>query len=93
VKTAGHLSFRFYGALNDFLPPPQRARTFFRPFEQRASIKDVIESIGVPPPEVDLIIASDRSVGFSYLPQPGDRSFDPPRSTGSGSCSTGTLDG
>ncbi len=65
--------FRFYAELNDFLPPPRRQAAFTHPFQGRVSIKDMIESLGVPHPEVDLILANGASVDFDYLVQDGDR--------------------
>ncbi|MBN1220287.1 MAG: Mut7-C ubiquitin/RNAse domain-containing protein [Anaerolineae bacterium] len=65
--------FRFYAELNDFLPPPKRQRRFSQPFEISPSVKDMIESLGVPHTEVDLILANEQSVDFSYLVQDGDR--------------------
>lgn len=66
-------TFRFYGQLNDFLPFVRKQVTFTHVFEGRASIKDMIESLGVPHPEIDLIIVNGEPVDFSYLVQPGDR--------------------
>jgi uncharacterized protein with PIN domain len=65
--------FRFYAELNDFLPPKKRQRTFVHAFELSSSIKDMIESLGVPHTEVDLILVNGESVDFSYLVQDGDR--------------------
>ncbi|MCP4752242.1 MAG: Mut7-C ubiquitin/RNAse domain-containing protein [Proteobacteria bacterium] len=65
--------FRFYEELNDFLPADKRKTTFFHPFFGTPSIKDVVESIGVPHTEVDLILINGDSVGFDYRLQPGDR--------------------
>jgi len=65
--------FRFYAELNDFLPPPRRQRSFAHSFELSGSVKDMIESLGVPHPEVDLILANGQSVDFSYLVKDGDR--------------------
>ena len=67
------VSFRFYEELNDFLPPHRRKRDFTIPFRPQNSIKDMIESVGVPHTEVDLILVNGRSVDFAYLVQPGDR--------------------
>jgi len=64
---------RFYGALNDFLPRPRRFRTFGCTFRQRTSIKDLIESLGVPHPEVDRLIVNGELVDFRYLVGDGDR--------------------
>ncbi len=66
-------SFRFYEELNDFLPPEWRKTTFEHAFDRRASIKDMIESFGVPHPEVELILANGESVGFDRIVADGDR--------------------
>jgi uncharacterized protein with PIN domain len=64
--------FRFYAELNDFLPAERRQRTFPVAFELNGSVKDMIESLGVPHTEVDLILANGRSVDFAYPVQDGD---------------------
>jgi uncharacterized protein with PIN domain len=64
---------RFYGELNDFLPPSRKYRTTAWAFDVSGSVKDVIEAIGVPHTEVDLILANGESVGFSYRVQDEDR--------------------
>lgn len=65
--------FRFYEELNDFLPPERRKVAFTHEFSRRASVKDMIEALGVPHPEVELIVANGESVGFDYLVRDGDR--------------------
>jgi hypothetical protein len=65
-------TFRFYAELNDFLPPGLRQQTFLHHFNGDASVKDRIEAIGVPHPEVDLILANGQPVDFGYLVQHGD---------------------
>jgi uncharacterized protein len=67
------ISFRFYAELNDFLPPAKRGVAFRHPFELPAAVKDLIEAIGVPHTEVDLILANGQSVDFGYVVQDGDR--------------------
>ncbi|NMF86480.1 Mut7-C RNAse domain-containing protein [Nodosilinea sp. P-1105] len=64
---------RFYAGLNDLLPPSRRQVDFSHWINEPASIKDVIESLGVPHPEVDLILVNGESVGFDYLTQDCDR--------------------
>jgi uncharacterized protein with PIN domain len=66
-------SFRFYEELNDFLPPARRKVEFEHCFERRASVKDVIESLGVPHPEVELILVNGEAVDFAYIVEDGDR--------------------
>jgi uncharacterized protein with PIN domain len=70
---ANAAQFRFYEELNDFLPPATRKQPFEYHFNGRPSIKDAIEAIGVPHPEVDLIVVNGRSVDFDYHLSPGDR--------------------
>ncbi len=65
--------FRFYEELNDFLPSGKRKRVFPYPFQGAPSVKHAIEAIGVPHPEVDLILANGRSVDFGYHLDAGDR--------------------
>jgi uncharacterized protein with PIN domain len=64
--------FRFYAELNDFLPPERRARAFTHAFLDLATVKDMIESFGVPHTEVDLILANGESVDFSYIVRDSD---------------------
>jgi hypothetical protein len=65
--------FYFYAELNDFLPSSRRQVCFAHGIKERASVKDVIESLGVPHPEVDLILVNGESADFSYIVQDGDR--------------------
>ncbi len=65
--------FRFYEELNDFLPEARRRVDFDYAFQRRAAIKDVIEALGVPHTEVDLILVNGESVGFSHILRDGDR--------------------
>ena len=63
----GAAFFRFYAELNDFLPPDKRQIEFIHSFEHRVSIEDMIESLGVPHTEVDLILVGGEPVDFSYI--------------------------
>jgi len=65
--------FRFYAELNDHLPPGQQYRTVEKGFFVPASVKDMIESLGVPHTEVDLILVNGESSDFSRLIGNGDR--------------------
>ncbi len=65
--------FRFYGPLNDFLPPERCLVSFGYTFLLPGSVKDMIEAAGVPHPEVHLILANGTPVEFSYLVQDRDR--------------------
>ena len=59
-------SFRFYANLNDFLPAARKQVEFEHPFNGRVSIKDMIEVLGVPHTEIDLILVNGESVDFRY---------------------------
>ena len=61
------LTIRFYEELNDFLPKSYRKKRFVHNFIDRASVKDLIESLGVPHTEVDLILINGKSVSFDKL--------------------------
>ena len=65
--------FRFYGSLNDFLPSSRRQQGFAYLVRGNPSIKDTIEALGIPHPEVELILANGQSVDFSYSLKNGDR--------------------
>jgi uncharacterized protein with PIN domain len=66
------LWLRFYAQLNDFLPAARRHRRFRYGVANPASIKDVIESLGVPHPELDLIVVNGTAVDFTYQVRDGD---------------------
>ena len=61
------VTLRFYEELNDFLPKDKKKKRFVHNFIDRTSVKDLIESLGVPHTEVDLILVNGISVGFEYI--------------------------
>lgn len=63
---------RFYGNLNDFLLPNRQWRAFEYRLKESSSVKDTIEAVGVPHPEVDLLLVNGCSEGFGYLLRPND---------------------
>ena len=69
---SGKVTIRFYEELNDFLPPDKRKKSFDYTFKQAGSVKDLIESLGIPHTEIDLILANGHSVDFDYLIKDGD---------------------
>ncbi|GAB4537628.1 MAG: Mut7-C RNAse domain-containing protein [Pleurocapsa sp.] len=71
--TNNYAYFRFYGSLNDFLPSCRRQQDFIYQVRDNPSIKDTIEALGVPHPEIELILANGQSVDFSYSLQDKDR--------------------
>jgi len=67
---------RFYAELQDCLPASRNGRGpegFDHAFSGQVSVKDMVESLGVPHTELDLILANGDSVDFSYRVQDGDR--------------------
>ena len=56
----------FHGDLDFFLGSRTRRRTVERILIEKTSIKDVIESCGVPHPEVDLIVVNGEAADFGY---------------------------
>ena len=65
--------FRFYEELNDHLPASLRKCSFTHSFDGTPAVKDVIEALGVPHTEVDVILVDGRSVRFSQRLRGGER--------------------
>ena len=63
---------RFYEELNDFLHPRNRKVTIDQTLNGKITVKDLIESLGVPHTEVDLILVNGNSVEFGFVPVDGD---------------------
>ncbi|HXO93157.1 MAG TPA: Mut7-C RNAse domain-containing protein [Candidatus Acidoferrum sp.] len=57
---------RFHGDLHFFLGSKAGDTVIERRFAEKTSIKDVIESCGVPHPEIDSILADGQAVGFDH---------------------------
>jgi len=66
-------TFRFYEELNDFLPPARRKREFSVPCARAATAKHMIEALGVPHTEVEVVLVNGESVGFDRVLRDGDR--------------------
>lgn len=66
-------TFRFYEELNDFLPANKKKVEFLHQFAGNPSVKDIIEAIGVPHVEIDLILVNGVSVDFKYILKDNDR--------------------
>lgn len=64
---------RFYAELNDHLPADLQYKTIEKHFFVPGSVKDLIESCGVPHTEVELIVVNGSSVDFSYVARSGER--------------------
>lgn len=66
-------TFRFYAELNDFLAPARRGAAFTVPCAENATTKHMIEALGVPHTEVEVILVNDRPAGLDALLEEGDR--------------------
>jgi uncharacterized protein len=66
-------TFRFYEELNDFLAPARRWQDFHCRCARAATVKHMIEALGVPHTEVEMVLVNGESVGFGRLLQDGDR--------------------
>ncbi len=66
-------TFRFYEELNDFLAPERRGREFACRCARAATAKHMIEALGVPHTDVELVLVNGESVGFEHMLGDGDR--------------------
>lgn len=66
-------NIRFYAELNELLPADWRDTSFNYEIKKPRSVKDLVESIGVPHTEVDLIFINGHSVDFNYLIEGGEQ--------------------
>jgi len=80
-RLAGYVDVRAYAELNDFLPARQRQATVRSRYRPHQTVKDVIESIGIPHTEIDLILVNGTGVGFAHRPCSGSRLAVYPRFT------------
>jgi uncharacterized protein len=69
----GLVDVRAYAELNEFLPAAWRGATVARPFRPHQTVKDVLEAMGIPHTEVDLVVVNGTPVDWSWRPSPGDR--------------------
>lgn len=72
-EPAGYVEVRSYAELNDFLPAEWRGGTVRRPFRPHQTVKDVLEAMGIPHTEVDLVLVNGAPRNFAYRPSAGDR--------------------
>jgi hypothetical protein len=69
---SAQINIHFHQELNVFLKPVERKTRFDVELKKARSVKDLVESIGVPHTEVDLILVNGKSVDFNYQVQAGD---------------------
>jgi len=75
VKTEGNMPFisiNLSEAFSCFLSPGNRNRSIDYPGDRNASIKDIIESLGVPHTEIGRISVQDKDVDFTFIPKSRD---------------------
>lgn len=72
IKPFLEASFDIREELRDFLPRSARSGKIRRSFRWSPSVKDAVEGMGIPHPEIDLIIVNGVSVDFSYRLRSGD---------------------
>ncbi|WP_420994052.1 Mut7-C RNAse domain-containing protein [Cupriavidus sp. 30B13] len=71
--TAVTATFRFHEELNDFLPRARRGADCACACARAATVKHMIEALGVPHTEVELILVNGESSGFGRVLRDGDR--------------------
>jgi hypothetical protein len=65
--------FRAYGELNFFLPEEKRGTAFQKLFQAHETVKHILEAIGIPHPEVSLLLINGKSCGFDAPVHDQDR--------------------
>jgi uncharacterized protein with PIN domain len=65
-------TFRFHDELNDFLPRERRERAFASDCARAATIKHMIEALGVPHTEVGRLLVNGEAASFERLLEEGD---------------------
>ncbi|WLI87788.1 Mut7-C RNAse domain-containing protein [Massilia sp. R2A-15] len=66
-------TFRFYGELNAFLAPVRRQKAFEVSCARNATVKHMVEALGVPHTEVALALLNGEAAPLDRLLQDGDR--------------------
>jgi hypothetical protein len=65
--------FRFYEELNRYLPEEKQKIWFEFSFPDVITIEEALELLGVPAPEIDLILVNQQSESLEYQLKEGDR--------------------
>ncbi|MGF6274503.1 uncharacterized protein with PIN domain [Massilia sp. UYP11] len=65
-------TFRFYQELGAFLPRERRGRAFAADCARRSTAKHMIEALGVPHTEVEMVLVNGEPSGFDRMLQEGD---------------------
>ena len=68
-----HATFHFHAELVDFLPREERVGPLTHAFNWRASVKDMVEALGPPHAEIELLVVNSMPETFEYIVADGDR--------------------
>ncbi len=60
------VNIHLHGCLTDFIANGKRGGSLNIDCRKTRSVKDLIESLGIPHPEIDLIVVNQRSVDFNW---------------------------
>ena len=67
------VTVRLYASLGDFVAPARRGAAFEYEAGDPRSVKDLIESLGVPHCEVQVVLVDGKSAGFARVVRGGER--------------------
>lgn len=67
------VSLKIHGDIRDLVRPPSAAGLMQYPLNRRATIKDIIEAIGVPHTEIGRIICDELQLTFDFIPAGGEQ--------------------
>jgi len=74
IKENDILYLRFYGDVKELLKTQVRQDTFVQyRLNRRASIKDIIEALGIPHTEIGSITKSAKELDFAFVPEGGEQ--------------------
>jgi uncharacterized protein with PIN domain len=60
-------SFRFYAELRDFLPDDKKSGYVRVKIPGHETVKHLVEALGIPHTEIDLLLVNGKSIDFDYL--------------------------
>lgn len=66
-------TLRCYEELNDFLPHAQRGRDIRLQFDPPAPVRHLVETVGVPHTEIELVLRNGESIDLEARVEDGDR--------------------
>ena len=67
------VTVRLYGSLGDFVSASRRGADFEHDAGEPRSVKDLVESLGVPHCEVQIVLVDGASAGFGHVLRGGER--------------------